>query len=66
MDRSDLPAATRRSGGLAGGSLLALAIVGGVVVGTLYGQPTIGFLTGFGLGLALFLTFWLLGRRSDL
>ena len=44
---------------LAGGCLLALAVLGGVVVGSIYGQPSIGFLGGLGAGLALILLVWL-------
>lgn len=53
----------RRRGGMAGGSLLALFTVGGVVVGTLYREPSIGFVTGLALGLLLVAMVWLLDRR---
>lgn len=53
----------RRPGGVAGGFLLALCIIVGVVVGTLYRQPSIGFLAGFGLGALLFALVWLLDRK---
>ena len=55
---------SRKSGGVAGGSLVALSILAGVIVGTLYGQPSIGFLTGLGIGVLLYLLVWLLGRRG--
>lgn len=48
----------------AGGSLLALAIIAGAVIGTAGGQPTIGALAGFGIGALLFLLVWLAGRRG--
>ncbi|HEY0115642.1 MAG TPA: hypothetical protein VGB54_07960 [Allosphingosinicella sp.] len=63
MKNSDRPAAARRSGGIAGGSLLALAIVAGAVIGTLYGEPSIGFLIGLAAGILLFLLVWTLDRR---
>ena len=49
---------------MAGGSLLAVSMVAGVVVGTLYGQPSIGFLGGLGVGLLLLILVWLLTRRG--
>lgn len=49
---------------MAGGSLLALSMVAGVVVGTLYGQPSIGFLAGLGVGILLFILIWLMDRRG--
>jgi len=48
---------------LAGGCLLAAAILAGVALGAVYGQPSIGFLGGVGAGLALASLVWLLGRR---
>jgi len=44
---------------LAGGCLLAVAVLGGVVVGSVKGQPSIGFLAGLGAGLVLLLLVWL-------
>ena len=63
MDGADQSGKAGRRG-MAGGSLLALGIVGGVVIGTLYGQPSIGFLGGLGIGLLLFILVWLIDRRS--
>lgn len=57
------PVASRRKGGMAGGSLLAFSLIVGAVVGTLYGQPSIGFLVGLGVGALLLLLVWLLDRR---
>lgn len=53
----------RRRGAMAGGSLAALSMVAGVLIGTLNGQPSIGFLAGAGLGLLLLLLVWFLDRR---
>lgn len=47
---------------LAGGSLLALCLVLGVVIGVAAGQPTIGFLSGLGAGLALLGAVWAIDR----
>jgi fucose permease len=54
---------SKRGSGIAGGSLLAFGIIGGVIVGTALGQPSIGFLAGFGVGLLLFLLVFLVSRR---
>jgi hypothetical protein len=48
---------------MAGGSLLALSMVAGVVIGTLNAQPSIGFLVGLGVGALLLLLVFLLDRR---
>ena len=47
----------------AGGFLLAMGIIAGVIVGGLLGQPSIGFLAGLGVGLALVALIWLADRR---
>ena len=47
---------------LAGGALLALALLSGVIVGTVYRQPSIGFLAGLGAGLLLLALVWLADR----
>lgn len=41
---------------------MALAILGGVVIGSILGQPTIGFLVGAAIGVVLLVTFWLADR----
>ena len=46
----------------AAGGLMALAILGGVVIGSILGQPTIGFLAGAAIGVGLLLAFWLIDR----
>jgi hypothetical protein len=47
----------------AGGFLLAISILIGPVVGSLFGQPSIGFLAGVGIGLLLLTAVWLADRR---
>lgn len=49
---------------IAGGFLLALSLIVGVVVGISQGQASIGFLAGLGVGLALLLMVWLVDRRG--
>jgi hypothetical protein len=48
---------------LAGGALLAFAILAGVIIGVIAGQPSIGFLAGLGVGLLLLAAVWLFDRR---
>lgn len=47
----------------AAGGLMALAILGGVVIGSILGQPTIGFLAGAAVGVGVMVAFWLIDRR---
>jgi hypothetical protein len=47
----------------AGGSILAIAIIAGVVAGVIVGEPSIGFLAGLALGVAAAVLLWLLDRR---
>jgi hypothetical protein len=47
---------------VAGGFLLALSLIAGVVIGIVKGQPTIGFLGGLGVGLVLLVAVWLVDR----
>jgi len=54
----------RRRGSTAGGSLLALSILAGAVIGTVNRQPTIGVLAGLAAGILLFLLVWLAARRG--
>jgi hypothetical protein len=49
--------------GRAGGSILAAAIIAGVVGGTIAGESTIGFLVGTAVGAGLALVVWLKDRR---
>ncbi len=53
----------RKSGGQAGGSLLAAAIIAGVVGGVMVGQPSIGFLVGTAAGVLIATLLWLHDRR---
>ena len=48
----------------AGGVLIALGIVIGIVVGAILHEPSIGVLAGFGVGTLLALLVWLLDRRG--
>jgi hypothetical protein len=48
---------------MAGGSLLAFSILAGVVVGTMLGEPSIGLVAGFGIGVVIALLVWLVSRR---
>lgn len=52
-----------RRGGLAGGFLLAFSILAGLVIGTLYQEPIIGVLSGFGIGVVLLILVWIVDRR---
>lgn len=63
MPRSN-PSKPRRPGGIAGGFLLAVSLIAGVVIGTLNAQPSIGFLAGLGVGLLLLLIVWALDHRG--
>lgn len=46
-----------------GGFLLVIALVVGVLLGTILGQPTIGFLGGGAIGIAILIVLWLKERR---
>jgi hypothetical protein len=52
-----------RSGARAGGSILAAAILLGVIGGIIAGQPSIGFLAGASVGIFAALLLWLRDRR---
>jgi len=43
---------------MAGGFFLAILTLGGAIVGGLAGQPSIGLLAGFALGVAIALALW--------
>jgi hypothetical protein len=47
----------------AGGCLLALSLIAGVVAGAYVHQPSIGFLAGLGIGCVLLALVWLFDRR---
>lgn len=46
----------------AGGFPIALGAIGGTMVGLAAGQPTIGFLGGLALGIAIAIAIWLRDR----
>jgi hypothetical protein len=46
----------------AGGCLFSLALLAGVGLGAHYGQPSIGFLGGTGVGLVVLILAWLIDR----
>lgn len=46
----------------AAGALIAFSVIGGAVAGVVAGQPTIGTLAGFGIGVAAALLLWLRDR----
>ena len=50
--------------GKAGGFLLAASILAGTLTGVFLGQPSIGFLAGAFIGIALTALVWLADRRS--
>ncbi|HEX8535336.1 MAG TPA: hypothetical protein VF662_14315 [Allosphingosinicella sp.] len=52
----------QRTPGRAGGSILAAAIIAGVIGGLILGQPSIGFLAGAGVGVLVALLLWLRDR----
>jgi hypothetical protein len=47
---------------MAGGFLLALSVIAGSIIGAIQGQPSIGFVAGFGAGLVLALLVWLIDK----
>ena len=53
---------TIRPAATAGGLPIALGAIGGAAVGFVVGQPTICFLVGLGLGIAVALLIWWRGR----
>jgi hypothetical protein len=44
------------------GAPIALLIIGGVIIGGLLGQPSIGLLVGVGLGIAVGIVTWRMGK----
>ena len=53
-----------RSSSQAGGSIIAISIIAGVVGGVVAGEPSIGFLVGAAVGVALAVLWWLKDRKS--
>jgi hypothetical protein len=49
---------------MAGGFLLSMSILIGVIAGAARGQASLGFVIGTGVGLALLLAVWLIDRRK--
>lgn len=49
----------------AGGFFLAAGCIVGVVVGSLLGQPSIGFLGGLAAGALIAIGVWFFDRRND-
>jgi hypothetical protein len=49
---------TDRDGPKAGGFLLAMSILGGALIGTLEGEPSVGVIAGTGVGVAIALALW--------
>lgn len=47
---------------VAGGALLAFSLIVGSVIGVLRGQPSVGFIGGLGVGLALLVAVALIDR----
>lgn len=47
----------------AGGSILAVSIIGGTIAGMIAGQSSIGFIAGTVVGLALLLLVWVGDRK---
>lgn len=47
----------------AAGAIIALSVIGGAIAGIAAGQPTIGTLAGFGIGVAIALLLWLRDGR---
>jgi hypothetical protein len=48
---------------MAGGAPIALLTLAGPIIGGLLGQPVIGLLVGFGLGVLIAIAIWLAGPR---
>ncbi len=48
----------------AGGFFLAVSIIAGVIIGSILGEPSMGFLGGTGVGLVLLGLVWLIDRRK--
>ena len=49
---------------IAGGSLLALSIFAGVIIGAAFGQSSLGFVVGLAIGIAIAVLIWLKDRNA--
>ena len=49
---------------IAGGFLLAICVIAGVLIGAAQGQPSLGFIAGFGAGVVLAVVVWLVDRSQ--
>ena len=58
-------AAENDRGPLAGGCLMCIALLAGAIFGVWQGQPSIGVLGGFGVGLVLLILIWLWDRKKN-
>jgi predicted lipid-binding transport protein (Tim44 family) len=54
-----------KSSGRAGGAFIALGLLAGPIAGAFYGQPIIGLLIGFTLGVAIAVAIWLGDRKRS-
>jgi hypothetical protein len=54
----------RNSGAQGGGAIIAGSIIAGVVAGVVLGQPSIGFLAGTGIGIAIALLLYWKQRKT--
>lgn len=61
MDRKPAPK-SGSSAPVAGGALLAFSLIAGAVIGVRNDQPSLGFIGGLGVGLALLLIVALIDR----
>jgi len=53
----------KKKGPVAGGVFLALGMPAGAIIGGTYGQASIGFLIGLGVGVVIALAIWLMDRN---
>lgn len=50
---------------LAGGFLLSMSLIAGALVGVVVGEPSMGLVGGFIVGLALLVAVWAIDRRRS-
>jgi hypothetical protein len=48
---------------LAGGAIIAFAVLAGAIIGATQGQPSLGFVIGAGAGVLAALAIWVIDRR---